>query len=107
MAIIIGKFTSGCPCKRLIDEGYIERIFHWRAVYLQDWITDPNFPLVWRLRAEKAGSGPHGDLNAHIIDLAQYLLGNITQVVGMQRNLYQTTATSFRRRCWIRGSYSV
>ena len=70
--------------KKLIDEGYIGRIFHWRAVYLQDWIVDPNFPLVWRLQADKAGSGPHGDLNAHIIDLAQHLLGDITKVVGME-----------------------
>jgi predicted dehydrogenase len=70
--------------KKLIDDGMIGRIFHWRAVYLQDWITDPNFPLVWRLQAEKAGSGPHGDLNAHIIDLSQFLLGDISQVCGME-----------------------
>ena len=70
--------------KKLIDEGFIGRIFHWRAVYLQDWIIDPNFPLVWRLQADKAGSGPHGDLNAHIIDLSQYLLGGIQEVTGME-----------------------
>ncbi len=46
--------------KKLIDEGYLGKIYHWRAVYLQDWITDPNFPLVWRLDKELAGSGPHG-----------------------------------------------
>ena len=45
---------------------------------------DPNFPLVWRLQKEKAGSGPHGDLNAHIIDLARYLIGEIVEVTGMQ-----------------------
>jgi predicted dehydrogenase len=70
--------------KKLIEDGYIGRVFHWRAVYLQDWIIDPNFPLVWRLQAEKAGSGPHGDLNAHIIDLARYLLGEISTVVGSE-----------------------
>ncbi|MBT5874226.1 MAG: Gfo/Idh/MocA family oxidoreductase, partial [Candidatus Latescibacteria bacterium] len=43
--------------KQLIDEGRIGQIYHWRAVYLQDWIMDPNFPLVWRLQKEKAGSG--------------------------------------------------
>jgi len=68
--------------KRLIDEGKIGKIYHWRAVYLQDWIIDPDFPLVWRLQKDKAGSGPHGDLNAHIIDLARYLVGEITEVVG-------------------------
>ncbi len=71
--------------KQIIDEGRIGDIYHWRAVYLQDWIVDPNFPLVWRLQKDKAGSGPHGDLNAHIIDLAHYLLGDITEVVAMEK----------------------
>lgn len=69
--------------KQLIEEGKIGTIYHWRAVYLQDWIMDPEFPLVWRLQKDKAGSGPHGDLNAHIIDLARYLVGEISEVVGM------------------------
>ena len=71
--------------KKLIEEGRIGDIYHWRAVYLQDWIMDPDFPLVWRLQKEKAGSGPHGDLNAHIIDLARYLVGDISEVSGMQQ----------------------
>lgn len=70
--------------KKLVEEGYIGEIRHWRAVYLQDWIVDPSFPLVWRLQADKAGSGPHGDLNAHIVDLALHLVGEIDQVVGME-----------------------
>jgi len=69
--------------KKLIDEGELGRIFHVRAVYLQDWIVDPKFPLVWRLRQEVAGSGAHGDLNAHIVDLARYLIGEFASVVGM------------------------
>jgi predicted dehydrogenase len=68
--------------RQLIEEGRIGKIYHWRAVYLQDWIMDPNFPLVWRLVKKQAGSGPHGDLNAHIIDLAHYLVGDIAEVVG-------------------------
>ena len=43
--------------------------------YLQDWIVDPEFPLVWRLRKDRAGSGALGDIGAHIVDLAQYLTG--------------------------------
>jgi len=69
--------------KQLIDEGAIGKIHHWRAVYLQDWIVDPEFPLVWRLRREKAGSGALGDIGAHIVDLARFLVGEITDVVGM------------------------
>ena len=70
--------------KRFIDEGKLGKVYHFRAQYLQDWIADPNFPLVWRLRDEIAGSGAHGDLNSHIIDLARYLVGEFDQVIGMQ-----------------------
>ena len=69
--------------KQMIEAGELGRIYHYRAVYLQDWIADPDFPLVWRLKKEHAGSGPHGDLNAHIIDLAHFLVGDIREVVGM------------------------
>lgn len=69
--------------KQLIDEEAIGEIRHWRAVYLQDWIVDPEFPLVWRLRRERAGSGALGDIGAHIVDLARFLVGEITDVVGM------------------------
>ena len=72
--------------KRLIDEGKIGRIFHWRGAYQQDWIVDPNFPLTWHLREETAGSGPHGDLNSHSVDLAHYLVGDITSVSCMTTN---------------------
>ena len=69
--------------KQLIDEGRIGRIFHFRGTYLQDWIIDPDFPLVWRLDKSVAGSGSHGDLAAHTIDLARYLVGEITEVSGL------------------------
>jgi predicted dehydrogenase len=66
--------------KQLIDEGRIGRIFHWRATYQQDWIIDPEFPLTWHLQREHAGSGPHGDLNSHSVDLAHFLVGRIESV---------------------------
>jgi predicted dehydrogenase len=79
-----------CPAvtlaKQLIDEGKIGRIFHWRGAYLQSWIVDPNFPLTWHLRKEIAGSGPHGDLNSHSVDLARYLVGDIKSVTAMMTN---------------------
>jgi predicted dehydrogenase len=69
--------------KKLIDEGRLGTIRHWRATYLQDFIMDPGFPLIWRLRKELAGSGALGDIGAHSVDLAQFLLGGISEVVGM------------------------
>lgn len=69
--------------KKLVDEGRLGRIHHFRAVFLQDWLVDPQHPLVWRLQKNIAGSGAHGDLNAHIVDLAHYLVGDIEEVIGM------------------------
>ncbi len=68
--------------KQLISDGRLGEIRHWRAVYLQDWINDPSFPLVWRLQKNLAGSGALGDIAAHIVDLAHYIIGPITEVVG-------------------------
>jgi len=70
--------------RRLIAGGRIGEVRHVRAVYLQDWIVDPAFPLVWRLDAGEAGSGALGDIGSHIIDLAQHLLGaSIESVSGL------------------------
>jgi predicted dehydrogenase len=69
--------------KKLIDDGRLGTIRHWRATYLQDFIMDPGFPLIWRLKKELAGSGALGDIGAHIVDLSQFLLGPVSEVVGM------------------------
>jgi len=69
--------------KQLIESGRIGEIRHWRAVYLQDWIVDPDFPLVWRLQKDRAGSGALGDIGAHIADLAMFLVGEIVEVNGL------------------------
>ncbi len=67
--------------RQLVADGRLGAIRHVRAVYLQDWIIDPQFPLVWRLQRDKAGSGALGDIGAHIIDLAQYVSGQ--RIVGV------------------------
>jgi predicted dehydrogenase len=71
--------------KRLIDEGKIGKIFHWRSAYLQSWIIDPNFPLTWHLKKEMAGMGPQIDLNSHSVDLARFLVGDIAEVTAMTK----------------------
>jgi len=68
--------------RQMIEAGELGRIYHMRAIYLQDWIMDPEFPLVWRLVKEKAGSGALGDLGAHITDMARFLVGEIAEVSG-------------------------
>jgi predicted dehydrogenase len=84
--------------RRLVEEGRIGELRHVRAVYLQDWIRDPEFPLVWRLQRDRAGSGALGDIGAHIIDLTQYVTGaRITGVSGL-------TETFVKRRPLVNGS---
>jgi predicted dehydrogenase len=65
----------------MVAEGRLGTIRHVRAQYLQDWIVDPEFPLVWRLDVNKAGSGALGDIGAHIIDAAQFVAGD--QLTGV------------------------
>jgi predicted dehydrogenase len=70
--------------RELIRRGDLGQIRHVRAVYLQDWLVDPVAPLVWRLESAEAGSGALGDIGAHIIDLAQFLLDDtIAGVSGL------------------------
>ncbi|MGH3383820.1 MAG: Gfo/Idh/MocA family protein [Nocardioidaceae bacterium] len=70
--------------RTLVEEGRIGEIRHVRAQYLQDWITDPEAPLAWRLQKDRAGSGALGDIGAHIVDLTQYITGQqISTVTGL------------------------
>jgi predicted dehydrogenase len=68
--------------KKLIEDGRIGTVYHYHGAYLQDWIMDPNFPLVWRLEKKYAGSGALADLSSHAADLARYLNNDIDLVVG-------------------------
>ncbi|MEP7764335.1 Gfo/Idh/MocA family oxidoreductase [Sanguibacter sp. 25GB23B1] len=70
--------------RQLVADGRIGTVRHVRAQYLQDWLSDEQSPLTWRLDKEKAGSGALGDIGAHIIDLAQFITGEtITGVSGL------------------------
>jgi predicted dehydrogenase len=71
--------------QQLIASGRLGTVRHIRAKYLQDWIVDPEFPLAWRLQKDKAGSGALGDIGAHIIDLAQFVTGQL--LVGVSATL--------------------
>ncbi|NLF76893.1 MAG: Gfo/Idh/MocA family oxidoreductase [Chloroflexi bacterium] len=72
--------------RKLIESGKLGRIYHWRAVYLQEWGMDPKMPTSWRFQKDIAGSGALGDLGAHIIDLARFLVGEPTKVMGLTQN---------------------
>jgi predicted dehydrogenase len=67
---------------RLVNEGRLGRLYHLRASYLQSW-GGPETPLVWRFQKKYAGTGAHGDLNSHIVDLARFIIGQeVVEVSG-------------------------
>ena len=66
--------------KKYIEEGAIGEIMNFRGTYLQDWSADPDGPLSWRFQKAIAGSGSLGDIGTHVVDMARYLCGEITQV---------------------------
>jgi predicted dehydrogenase len=70
----------------LIADGKLGEIRHVRAVYLQDWLLDDTCPATWRMMAKTCGSGAHGDLNAHLIDLTRFMTGlEFDEVSGIEQ----------------------
>ena len=76
--------------RQLVAQGRIGQVRHVRAQYLQDWLTDPDSPLTWRLQKEKAGSGALGDIGAHIIDLTQHITGQVLTGVSAVMETFVT-----------------
>ncbi|GGV43536.1 dehydrogenase [Paenarthrobacter nicotinovorans] len=87
---MIGFNYRGVPAlalaRELIAEGRLGTVRHVRAAYLQDWLSDVETPMSWRLRKETAGSGALGDIASHAIDQVQHLTGQtVTEVTGTLR----------------------
>jgi predicted dehydrogenase len=72
---------------QLVTSGAIGRVYHVRAAYLQSW-GGPDTPLLWRFQGDVAGSGAHGDLNAHIIDAVRFVTGE--EVVSVEGAIEHT-----------------
>jgi predicted dehydrogenase len=70
----------------LVKGGRLGKIYHYRAVYLQEWgMAHYGVPRIWRYHKAEAGSGALGDLGAHIIDLGRFLVGEVKSVSGLAR----------------------
>ena len=83
------RFTPSLALARqFVLDGKIGRIYHVFVRYAQDWITDPNFGMVWRFDKKIAGSGPLGDLSAHSINATRFITGlSFNQVCGNMQTL--------------------
>lgn len=71
--------------KKMIADGLIGNVLHFRGIYQQDWLTDPNYPVVWRLQRSAAGYGAHGDMGSHVLDVLRFWLGEVDEVLCDQR----------------------
>ncbi|UMP01490.1 Gfo/Idh/MocA family protein [Amycolatopsis sp. EV170708-02-1] len=74
--------------RKLVASGALGEIRHVRSVYLQDWLSDAQAPMTWRLHKDKAGSGALGDLGAHIVDAAQFVTGDTITGVSALTNTF-------------------
>jgi len=79
--------------RHLLETGQLGEIYHFRAVYLQEWIVDPGFGMVWRLNKAEAGSGALGDLGSHLLDLARFLVGEPRRVTAMTKTFIKQRPT--------------
>ena len=74
-----------CPAvhlaKKMIDNGEIGEIRHWRGAYQQSWLNNLDHPLDWKLKKATAGAGPLWDLGSHAIDLAHFLVGDFAKLI--------------------------
>jgi predicted dehydrogenase len=80
--------------RQIIESGELGEIHHFRGRYLQEWLLDPAAPATWRVDREQAGSGALGDLGAHVIDQARYLVGEIGAVSGRLRTFVGERAST-------------
>ena len=78
----------------LIESGKLGQIYHFRGVYLQEWVTDPKVPMNWRLDQKVAGSGALGDLGGHVIDLARFLVGEPRRVSALTQTFIKERSTA-------------
>ena len=102
-----------CPAtslaKRMIDRGDIGAVRQVRAVYLQDWMSDASMPASWRTDAKICGSGAHGDLNAHLIDMTLFLTGlKFSEVCAVEQTYtkMRTNAAGKRSRVTVDDAFA-
>jgi predicted dehydrogenase len=103
------RFTPSLAlAKQLVLEGRIGRIYHVFVRYAQDWITDPNFGMVWRFDKKIAGSGPLGDLSAHSIDATRFVTGlDFMEVCGNLQTLIKERPVDSRNPRGPKGKVTV
>lgn len=74
MAFHMRFIPATMRARQLVEEGFLGRVYHFRAAYYHAGYTDPQRPISWRLTKE-AGGGALSDLGSHVLDMVRYILG--------------------------------
>lgn len=81
------KVPAVAQAKKMIDEGQLGEIYHFRGSYLQDWLLNYDKNFSWKLSSQTSGAGTLGDIGSHIIDISRYLIGEPIEVCGKHRTI--------------------
>jgi predicted dehydrogenase len=73
-------FPAVQRAKQLVEEGFLGRVFSFRASYYRSSYIDPRKPTSWRQQRAVAGGGTLFDLGSHALDLVYFLLGPFASV---------------------------
>ena len=76
--------------RRLIDDGAIGRLVHFRGWVDEDYQADPDLPWSWRAKLAEAGLGALGDLGCHLVSLAYGLVGPIDSLIADMQIVHPT-----------------
>ncbi|QEM83492.1 Gfo/Idh/MocA family protein [Halomonas binhaiensis] len=82
------KTPAALLARRLIDEGAIGTPTRFRGTFDQGFFNDPDLPWSWRCSRQQAGTGSLGDLGAHTISVAQFLMGDVAEVCAQSQILF-------------------
>jgi levoglucosan dehydrogenase len=78
------QWPATATARRLIEEGAIGRVLHYRGYHFHDYALDREMPATWRFSRREAGAGSLGDLGSHAVDAARYLVGSEVKTVAAQ-----------------------
>lgn len=70
--------------RELIASGELGEITHYRGRFLSMYGSDELGLLTWRFMLDEGGYGVTSDILSHSVAMAQFLVGGISEVIGMK-----------------------
>ena len=80
-------FTHAC---KLLREGVIGDIVHFRGWVDEDYQANPELPWTWRSTIADAGLGALGDMGCHLVSMTYGLVGPIDSLIADMQTVHDT-----------------